>query len=103
MRILCNNNGKNLAYLKPHDTMQRPGVSKYGLQILLSIFWNSFGVLHDVVSEMSLMATPYGKYHKLTKVTNKYCSLNDKNCGSLRLQDNALKHTTNQRKPGFLH
>ncbi len=96
MCILCNNYGKNLAYLKFPDSVQRPRVSRYGLKTLLCIFWNSSGVLHDRVSDMSLMATPYVKYHKLTKVTNKYCSHYDntsENCGPLRLEDKARKPT----------
>ncbi len=57
-------------------------------------------------SEMCLMETPYAKYDKLTKVAKKYCSHYDKtseNCGSLRLEENARKHTANQRKTTFLH
>ncbi len=49
---------------------------------------------------MSLVATPYVKYHKFTKGANKYCSQYDntsENCGPLRLEDNAQKHTANQR------
>ncbi len=52
------------------------------------------------------MATPYVKYHKLTKVTTNYCSHYDKtseNCGPLRLEENAPKHTENQRKTTFHH
>ncbi len=67
----------------------------------LCIFWNSVGVLHDRVSEMSLMATPYAPYHSLTKVTRKYYSHYGKttgNCGPLRSEENARKHTANQRK-----
>ncbi len=84
MFILCNNYGKNQAYLKPPDSVQRPRVSRYGLKTLLCIFWNSPGVLHDRVSETSLMETPYAKYHELTKVDSNYCSRYDKtseNCG----------------------
>ncbi len=106
MCILCNNYGKNLAYLKPPGSMQRPRVSRYGMKTLLCIFWNSFGVLHDRVSEMSLMATPYATYHRLTKVARNYCSHYGKttgNCGPLRLEENAGKHTINQRKTTFLH
>ncbi len=106
MWILCNNYGEKLAYLKPPDSVQRPSVSRYGLKTLLCIFWNSSGVFHDSLYEMSLMTTPYIKYHKLTKVANKYCSKYDntsKNCGPLRLEDNARKHTANQRKTTFLH
>ncbi len=106
MCILCNNYGKNLAYLKPPDSVQRPRVSRYGLKNLLYILWNSSGVLLDRVSEMSLMATPYAKYHKLTKVSRNYCSHYDKtseNCGPLRLEENARKNTANQRKTTLLH
>ncbi len=74
MWFLCNNYGKKLAYLKPPDYVQRPRVSMYGLKTPFCIFWNSSGVLHDRISEMSLMATPYAKYHKLTKVARNYCS-----------------------------
>ncbi len=98
MCILCNNYGKKLAYLKSPDTVQRPSVSRYGLKTLLCIFWNSSGALHDRVSEMSLMATPYAKYHKLAKVARNYCSHYDKtseNSGPLRLEENARKHTAN--------
>ncbi len=55
---------------------------------------------------MSLVATPYVKYHKLAKGGNKYCSHYDNtsdNCGPLRLEDNASKHTANPRKTTFLH
>ncbi len=48
------------------------------------------------------MATPYVKYHKLAKVANDYCSHYDNtsdNSAPLRLEDNARKHTANQRKP----
>ncbi len=106
MWILCNNYGKRLAYLKPPDSVQRPRISRYGLKTLLCIFWNSSGVLHDRVSEMSLMATPYVKYRNLAKVARNYCSHYDKtleNCGPLRLEENARKHTANQRKTSFLH
>ncbi len=106
MWILCNNNGKKLADLENPDSVQRQRVSRYGLKTLLCIFWNSSGVLHDRVSEMSLMAPPYAKYHKLTKAARNYCSHYDKtseNCGPLRLEDNARKHTVNQRKTTFLH
>ncbi len=106
MWILCNNYGKRLAYLKPPDSVQWQRVSRYGLKTLLCIFWNSSGVLQDRVSEMSLMPTPYAKYHKLTKVAKNYCSHYDKisaNCGPLRLEENARKHTVNQGKTTFLH
>ncbi len=52
------------------------------------------------------MATPYAKYHKLTKVARNYCSHYDKtseNCCPLRLEENARAHTENQRKTSFLH
>ncbi len=52
------------------------------------------------------MATPYVKYHELTKVDNKYCFHHDKtseNCLPLRLEENARKQTANQRKNTFLH
>ncbi len=55
---------------------------------------------------MSLMATPYAKYHKLTKIARTYCSHYDKaseNFGPLRLEENARKHTANQRKTTLLH
>ncbi len=106
MWVLCNNYGKKLAYMKPPDSVQRQRVSRYGLKTLLCIFWNSSCVLHDRVSEMSVMATPYAKYQTLTKVTRNYCSHYDKtseNCGPLRLEENARKQTANQRKTTFLH
>ncbi len=46
------------------------------------------------------MANPYFKYHKLTKVDRNYCSHYDKtseNCGPLRLEENARKHTANKK------
>ncbi len=98
MCIFCNNYGKNLAYLKPPDFVQRPRVSSYGLKTLLCSFWNSSSVLHDRVSDMSLVATPYANYHELTKVARNYCSRYDKiseNCGPLRLEENDRKHTAN--------
>ncbi len=97
---------ENPPYLNPPDSVQRPRVRRYGLKTLLCIFWNSPGVLQDSVSEMSLMATPYARYHKLAKVGRNYCSLYDKtseNCGPLRLEENARKHTATQRKNTFLH
>ncbi len=106
MWILCNNYGENLAYLKPPDSVQRPRVSRYGLKTLLCIFWNSSGVLLDRVSEMTLMATPYARNHKLTSVVRNYCTHCDKtseNCGALRLEENARKHTKNKRKTIFLY
>ncbi len=51
------------------------------------------------------MATPYAKYHKLTKVARNYCSHYYKtleNCGPLRLEENARKHMANQMKTSFL-
>ncbi len=47
------------------------------------------------------MATPYAKYHKLTKIARNHCSHYDKtseNGEPLRLEENARKHTANQRK-----
>ncbi len=92
--------------LEAPDSVQRPRVSRYGLKTLLCIFWNSPGVLHGTVWEMSLMATPYAKYHKLTSVARSSCSLCDstsENCGSVRLEENARKHTANLRTTTFLH
>ncbi len=37
----------------------------------LYIFWNSSGVIHDRLLEMSLMVIPVVYYHKLTQVANK--------------------------------
>ncbi len=68
MWILGNNYWKKLAYLKPPNSVQRPRVSRYGLNTLLSIFRNSSGVLHDIVSGISRGLAPYAKYHTLTKV-----------------------------------
>ncbi len=106
MWILCNNFGKNLTYLKPPDTVQRPSVSSYGVKTFLCIFWKSSGFLHDRVSEVSLMATPYAMYHKLINVARKYCPHYDKtseNCGSLHLEEYARNYTANQRKITFVH
>ncbi len=106
MWILCKYYWKKLAYLKPPDSVQRPRVSRYGLKTPLYIFRNSSGVLHDRLSEVNLMATPYVKYHKFTKGANNHCSHYDKtseNCGSLRLEDNGREHTANLRKTTFLH
>ncbi len=53
---------------------------------------------------MSLVETPYFKYHKLTEGANKYCSHYDntlENCGPLSLEDYARKHVANQRKNYF--
>ncbi len=52
------------------------------------------------------MASPYAKYYKLTKFARNNCSQYDKileNCGPLRLEENARKHTVNQGKTTFLH
>ncbi len=73
MWTLCNIYGKKLAYLKPHDSVREPKVGKCGLKTFLYIFWNSSGVFHDRLLEMSLMVTPYVYHHKLTQVANKYC------------------------------
>ncbi len=46
------------------------------------------------------MTTPHVKYYKFTKVANIYCFHYDntsENCGPLRLEDNARKHTANQK------
>ncbi len=70
--------------LEAPGSEQRPRVRRYGLKILLCIFCTSSGGFHDRVSEMSLMATSYAKYHKLTKVARNYFSHYDKtseNCG----------------------
>ncbi len=78
----------------------------YGLKTPFCIFWNSSGVLHDRVSEMSLIATSYAKFHKLTKVARNYCSHYDKTSakfGPFRLEENARKHMVNQRNTAFLH
>ncbi len=85
-----------LTYLKPPDSVLRPRVSRYGLKTLLCIFWNSSGILHDRVSEMSLMATPYAYYHTLNKVALTIVPTTTRhrnNCGPLRLEENARKHT----------
>ncbi len=86
MWILCNNYEKTLVYLKPPDSLQRPRVSRYGMKTLLCILLVFSDVLHDRVSEIILMATPYALYHKLTKVARNYCSHYDnasENCGPL--------------------
>ncbi len=52
------------------------------------------------------MATPYAKYHKLTKTAKNYCSHYGnatENYEPSRLEENARKHTANQRKTAFLH
>ncbi len=97
MWIICNNYGKRLAYLKPPDSVQWSRVRRYGLKTFLCIFWNSSAVFQDRLLEMSLMATPYVKYHKLTKGANKYCSHydNTENCGPLRQEENARMYTIN--------
>ncbi len=53
-----------LVNLKPHDAVQGPRVSQYGLKTFLCIFWNSSGVLQNRLLEMSLVAIPYATYHK---------------------------------------
>ncbi len=93
-----------MVYLKPYDSVQQPRVSRYALNTLLCIFWNSSDALQGRLKEMNLMVTPYGNYHKLTQVADQLCSYYDKtskNCGSIRLQDDACKHPTNQRKTFF--
>ncbi len=53
---------------------------------------------------MSQLATPYAKYHKLTKVARNYCSHYDKiseNCGPLRLEENARKSHGKSKKNNF--
>ncbi len=88
MWILCNQEGEKQAYLKPHDSIQQPRVSAYGL--------NSSGVLHDRPLEKSLTVVLDGYYHELTQVADKYHShykRGVKSSGPLLLQDNARKHT----------
>ncbi len=84
--------------------VQRPRVSRYGLKTFLCSFWNSSGVLHDRLLETSQIVTLDISNQASTQVANKYCSHYDKtstNSGRQRSQDNARKHTTNQRKPVF--
>ncbi len=71
MWILCNNYVKTFAYLKPPDSLQRPRVSRYGLRPF-AVFSGIPLVFFTIVSEMSLMATPYAKNHKWTKVDRNY-------------------------------
>ncbi len=76
--------GKKQAYLKPPDSVKRPRASKYGL---LCIFFNFLLCFFTIGFKMSLMPTPYVKYHKLTEVSNKKFSHYDntsENCGPLR-------------------
>ncbi len=47
-----------LVYWKPHDSVQLPRVSRYGLKTFLCISWNSCGVLYERLLEMILMVTP---------------------------------------------
>ncbi len=61
----CESYATTLACLKLYDAVQRPRVSRYGLKTFLCIFWNSCGVLHDRLLEMSLRVSPYVNYHKL--------------------------------------
>ncbi len=48
-----------MVYLKPYDSVQQPRVSRYYLNTLLCIFWNSSDALQGRLKEMSLMVTPY--------------------------------------------
>ncbi len=57
VRILCHNYRNKRAYLKPHDYVQRPTLSRCGLKPFLCIFWNSSGVLHDTLLEKSKTET----------------------------------------------
>ncbi len=69
---------EKLVYWKPHDSVHRSRVSRYGLKTFFCIFWNSCGVLPDRLLEMSLMVTPEVNYHKLTQVGNQMlCSLRE--------------------------
>ncbi len=67
----CSPNAGLLVYWKPHDSVQRPRVSKWSLKTILCIFWNYYGVLHDRLLEMGLMVTHKVNYHKWTPVANK--------------------------------
>ncbi len=68
---------------------------------LLTIFRYSSDVFHNRLQEMGLVTSLYVKYHELTKGANKYCFHYEnisENCGPLRLEDNARKHTENKKK-----
>ncbi len=62
-----------------------------------------FSLTFSVNIRLAQMVTPYVKYHKSTKVANKYCSHYEKTSEyCMHLKDNACKHTENQRKTTFL-
>ncbi len=78
-------------------------MTPYSGQESADMAWRLFSAFSGIILvfftigflEMSLMVTPY-------VYITQYCSHYDKaskNCGPLRLQDNARKQTTNQRKP----
>ncbi len=90
MWILCNNYGKKLAYLKPPESVQLPRASKYGL-LCIRVF--SSCVFQNRLKEMSLMATPYATYHKLTKVANTYCSVIHRKIAGLYVWKTMLETT----------
>ncbi len=88
---------KKLVYRKPHSSMPRLRVSRYGLKTFLGIFWNSSLMFFAEDFENY----PNGKIYKA-----KCCFLYGKtlkHCGRRRLQDIIRKHMTNQRKTGPLY
>ncbi len=88
------------ANLKPHGSVLRPRVNKFGL-IWALIFWNTSGVLHKRFLEKSLTVTKGIYYLKLTHIADQYCSHYDrtaKSCGLILLQDNAVSPRQIKRK-----
>ncbi len=71
MWILCCN---YVNYLKPHDPVQLPRVSNYGLKSFLNIFWRSSSILQGRPLGKVLMVTSGVYYQTLTHFTDKYRS-----------------------------
>ncbi len=87
---------------RDHHSVQGPRVSKNGLNTFLFIAWNSSCDLQNRLLYTILMVNPYNYFLYLSKVFHvehySHYDKTSKHCRPLRLQYNASKHTTNQRK-----
>ncbi len=96
MCILCNN------YLKPHDSVQWPRVSRYSPKSFRCIFWNSFGVLHDGRLQKSVTVNSDVYYLKLTHIAGKYRFHYDKKAGLYSCTTTLVRERQTKRNTAFL-
>ncbi len=71
MWFLCNNYEKNWFTGSPMTPCGGQESAGMACRPFSAFFWNSCGVLHDRLLEMSLMVPHKVNYHKLTTVANK--------------------------------